>query len=484
MVKKRASKILGLTCDKKNTLIRLVVALLSVAIGLCATGSSARAGGDVQQAINDSEGGQKVIHLCTQMSLPEQRGAMPLNSKWQAPRTLRVLLVGGSPTVRAKVQELAVQWNQFSGVKIQFVMDGQAEIRVSFTADGTSWSYVGTDTLQIPDEKPTMNFGWLTDTTSDEEFSRVVLHEFGHALGLVHEHQNPAAGIPWDKQKVYDYYWRHTKWTREEVDLNLFQLYKKNTTQFSAFDSQSIMLYAIPARLTTNGYSVSWNRVLSAIDKQFIATAYPRSTMAPLGVRSPERRAAAAHVAETGLEAGRPQERPTIINFDAVDATHGRMVAKSYLAKYGITINEVSASTMIVIASAKTMYDGRTLVPSSPPNVLTQINSNDPVSFTLNLPAPMQTVRFTRPGLVAGQTGIVFPEWRAQALDDKGDVLDDVGEPLGSGPKYYSNVPAQTFTLQGPGIRAVRFNSKNYHFAAFSAVVIDDLTLNPAGARP
>jgi hypothetical protein len=53
-------------------------------------------------------------------------------------------------------------------------------------------------------------------------------------------------------------------------------------------------------------------------------------------------------------------------------------------------------------------------------------------------------------------------------------LMSTVGEGLISS---FSNVPAQTFTLQGPGITSVRFDSNNFHFAAFSAVLIDDLIL-------
>ena len=39
-----------------------------------------------------------------------------------------------------------------------------------------------------------MNFGWLDEA--------VVLHEFGHAIGLAHEHQNPDKGIKWNEDAV------------------------------------------------------------------------------------------------------------------------------------------------------------------------------------------------------------------------------------------------------------------------------------------
>lgn len=47
----------------------------------------------------------------------------------------------------------------------------------------------------LPPDKPTMNFGRLHDGTSEFEASAVILHEFGHALGCLHEYQFPAFGI-------------------------------------------------------------------------------------------------------------------------------------------------------------------------------------------------------------------------------------------------------------------------------------------------
>jgi hypothetical protein len=171
------------------------------------------------------------------------------------------------------------------------------------------------------------------------------------------------------------------------------------------------------------------------------------------------------------------EDPATTLNFDSIDATHGRVVANGYLEGYGIKLRGVTPGTIVAITNAHAFSEGRGLVASSPPNVLTQFNSNDPVRYTLVFPRKCREVRFTRPGLLAGPTGVTFPEWNAAALDDEGKVIDEQGEPLGSGKKYYSNVPAETFVLAGPGIAAVRFSSINYHFAGFSAVVIDDLVL-------
>ena len=72
----------------------------------------------------------------------------------------------------------------------------EADVRISFDKDGGSWSLVGTDHLQEKNAA-TMNFGWFDVPT--------VIHEFGHMIGLIHEHQNPKGQkIMWDDKKVIE----------------------------------------------------------------------------------------------------------------------------------------------------------------------------------------------------------------------------------------------------------------------------------------
>src|ERR1043165_1432380 len=98
---------------------------------------------------------------------------------------LKCHFLDGSPKMRKKTQTVAHQWEQYCDIKFKFVTSGSAEIRISFFADNGSWSAVGRDALNrsyFPVHQPTMNYGWLRDTTDADEYSRVVLHEFGHAL--------------------------------------------------------------------------------------------------------------------------------------------------------------------------------------------------------------------------------------------------------------------------------------------------------------
>lgn len=195
---------------------------------------------------------------------------------WQPGRTLRVRFLDGDPAVHERIPPFAQLWTDHANINFEFTDDPQAEIRISFAQSG-SWSYLGTDALVIPASQPTMNFGWLTRSTLDEEYARVVIHEFGHALGCIHEHQNPAADIPWNKEAVYTFYQGPPNyWTRQQVDINLFTRYSADITQFSEFDPESIMLYPIPNQFTLGEFEVGWNSRLSDADKHYAGILYPR----------------------------------------------------------------------------------------------------------------------------------------------------------------------------------------------------------------
>lgn len=207
------------------------------------------------------------------------RLAMPANKQWDVHthRVLRVRFLDGNPIVQRRVTDTAQEWSRHCAMEFDFGDDPDAEIRVTFTRPG-SWSYVGTDALGIDPAVPTMNYGWLRPTTADDEVRRVVLHEFGHALGLIHEHQSPAADIPWDKEAVYAYYaGPPNNWSRQQTDVNLFKLYRRFGTRTTKFDTQSIMLYPIPREFVTDpAYVVGWNRRLSPTDIAAIGKWYPR----------------------------------------------------------------------------------------------------------------------------------------------------------------------------------------------------------------
>jgi hypothetical protein len=220
-----------------------------------------------------------LMHLLA--STPDNPSRITLleGKRWAPGQTLRIAFMGGDPEVKRRVREVAMIWTRHANLKFDFDDSPSAQIRIAFLRGQGSWSYVGRDCLEIAHERPTMSLGWLDPDTSDDEYSRVVLHEFGHALGCIHEHQNPVANIPWDRDAVYAFYeGPPNEWTPEQVDLNLFATYDKEITQFTRFDPRSIMLYPIPAEHTTDRIARPGNHTLSETDIEFIRGMYPSRT--------------------------------------------------------------------------------------------------------------------------------------------------------------------------------------------------------------
>jgi hypothetical protein len=166
-----------------------------------------------------------------------------------------------------------------------------------------------------------------------------------------------------------------------------------------------------------------------------------------------------------GLISGAFAETITL-NFDSVVSTGGTGVsAAAYLGSYGITLSGVTPGTSVAIINDAYIYDGNALVPASAPNILEQVGSNDPVSFTLNFDRPLDSFGFTVPGY---QAPSMFPAWWAYAFAGTTQVAYTYG---------WGGPGAQTYTLTGQGITSVRFDSNNGYRAAFNAVPLDNFVL-------
>ncbi|NKX53342.1 M12 family metallopeptidase [Arthrobacter mobilis] len=220
-------------------------------------------------------------HFCTIRTAAPPAGntkaALLNESRWNV-STLKVQFLEGDPDLQRRVLEVAREWTGPDLANLEFnrAEDTDGDIRITFEQGNGSWSYLGTHAQHIPVSEPTMNYGWLTPDSDDDELRRVVLHEFGHAIGLIHEHQNPQRPINWNRAAVIaDLSGPPNRWDLETIEHNIFKRYDPAELSATDTDSSSIMMYPIPASWTTDGFSAGLNSGLSETDKEFIRTAYP-----------------------------------------------------------------------------------------------------------------------------------------------------------------------------------------------------------------
>jgi hypothetical protein len=193
---------------------------------------------------------------------------------WQNGSTLIVQFLDGDKELHELVKQHAPEWSQYANLKFEFTgRPVGAPIRLTFKAPG-SWSAVGSEALTVPAGNPTMNLGMIRGM-APEDAARVIRHEFGHVLGLIHEQQSPNADIKWNKEKVLAVYsGPPNNWSTHLIEEYFFHKYPPfKDPEYRPFDPKSIMMWPIDPGLAD--ITVGVNQDLSASDKQFAAQLYP-----------------------------------------------------------------------------------------------------------------------------------------------------------------------------------------------------------------
>jgi len=171
------------------------------------------------------------------------------------------------------------------------------------------------------------------------------------------------------------------------------------------------------------------------------------------------------------LLVSRPVHADVIVDFDALDTSSGIVsgtAVENYLAGFGITISGVSAGFDPLVGNQSQF--GPT--PSSAPNMFGTSSNVDPTTYTLNFSTTLDSFSWTRVSTIG--TGDSNPAWTLTAysgLDATGVTLSSTGAGLAG------QVPAQQFTVTGPGIASVRLVAHHFGFAAHGSPIVDDWVL-------
>lgn len=140
------------------------------------------------------------------------------------------------------VKEAMKQWGRLLGGKLIFEIHdnvSQAEIRIDFDPSEGHWSYLGKDSVRIPRNERTMNIN-----PNCANFGvGIALHEFGHVMGLEHEHQHPACGIVWNRKAVITHFSGPPyKWSLEQIEMRILKQGNYWSGGLgSQYDAESIM---------------------------------------------------------------------------------------------------------------------------------------------------------------------------------------------------------------------------------------------------
>jgi hypothetical protein len=202
-----------------------------------------------------------------------KRGVAIHSKFWANHRTLKIAFLDPPSSAHRESAIKAIKlWQPSINLKLEFVSGTEGDIRITMEAP-LNYSAIGTDAMLRNPGENTMNIG--TDP-EHPRFEATVLHEFGHALGMQHEHQHPKADIPWNKPAVYHFYLSAYQWSKEEVDHNLFNLLEDKLTRTTTYDPTSIMHYPIPNELTTGNWSIQKNTTLSQNDRRLMRKIYPK----------------------------------------------------------------------------------------------------------------------------------------------------------------------------------------------------------------
>lgn len=233
------------------------------------------------------------------------RGVYFKGTEWPPSyQRIRVCFFGGSKELRAKIADVASEWMKTdNSIKLDFgksknrscKKDGsgpEMQIRIGFSEPGF-WSYVGIESVVYRRQSETsMNLGsfdkYPVEQLNDYAIG-TIRHEFGHALGLQHEHQNPRsscnADFDWDK--IYKLMSEgENGWPKEQVDFNMRPLSGDGLVA-TKFNKHSVMLYSFPAQFYKKGeksgcYIPHDNNKISKGDRDMLAAIYSTDAKARL----------------------------------------------------------------------------------------------------------------------------------------------------------------------------------------------------------
>lgn len=188
-------------------------------------------------------------------------------------------LLSGQQSLVEPVLTVAREWSKYANIDFEPTTNpADAQIRVHFGRNLGHQSAVGADAERITNlNESTMTLGYRDriDFDSDRDYSNfIVMHEFGHALGCLHEHSRADRPLRFKEGATIDYF--KTRGLNEPATrFNILERTQRTLIKASTYDADSIMHYMFPNHIMQDNVERKQNFVLSKLDRQFAQFMYP-----------------------------------------------------------------------------------------------------------------------------------------------------------------------------------------------------------------
>ncbi|KAE8149991.1 hypothetical protein BDV25DRAFT_140251 [Aspergillus avenaceus] len=194
---------------------------------------------------------------------------------WQSGQEIVIGFLAGSEWQRNQVKRYAPLWTRYANIRFTFLdhrpSDG-ADVLIGFDSAEGSWSSRGTDCSYFSSRGiKSMNLSWIMSQRSQADIRATILHQFGHALGLVHEHASPQVPVRVDRNRIFE---DLNPWQSPWDPFRLDKVYPTDRL-LATSNGCSIMLNYLPPYWTQHRMSLRHNTDLSEEDKDYMKFYYP-----------------------------------------------------------------------------------------------------------------------------------------------------------------------------------------------------------------